>query len=153
MVLQTQPIVWPGKPYPLGAVWDGEGVNFALFSEHGRRIELCVFDQSGRRELQRINGMFLSGSAVDENDERGQPVTDENFLLLMNAHHEEVRFLLPTAASEMRWVALVDTSCQTSRSPGAKYESGMPYSLQPRSLALLVERQRDQIRQDRRHEA
>ena len=33
-------IVWPGKPYPLGATWDGEGVNFALFSEHAEKVEL-----------------------------------------------------------------------------------------------------------------
>jgi isoamylase len=36
--------VWPGSPYPLGATWDGVGVNFALFSEHARRVELCLFD-------------------------------------------------------------------------------------------------------------
>jgi glycogen operon protein len=36
--------VWPGWPYPLGATWDGVGVNFALFSEHGTRVELCLFD-------------------------------------------------------------------------------------------------------------
>ena len=36
--------VWPGKPYPLGATWDGKGVNFALFSEHATKVELCLFD-------------------------------------------------------------------------------------------------------------
>ena len=36
--------IWPGKPYPLGATWDGEGVNFALFSEHATAVELCLFD-------------------------------------------------------------------------------------------------------------
>jgi isoamylase len=36
--------VWPGTPYPLGATWDGVGVNFALFSEHATRVELCLFD-------------------------------------------------------------------------------------------------------------
>ena len=36
--------VWPGKPYPLGATWDGAGVNVALFSEHATRVELCLFD-------------------------------------------------------------------------------------------------------------
>ena len=46
--------VWPGKPYPRGATWDGEGVNFALFSEHAEKVELCIFDERGRRELQRI---------------------------------------------------------------------------------------------------
>ena len=47
--------VWSGESYPLGATWDGEGVNFALFSENAQRVELCLFDRRGRRELQRIN--------------------------------------------------------------------------------------------------
>jgi isoamylase len=46
--------VWPGKPYPLGATWEGEGVNFALFSEHAEKVELCLFDDTGRQEIQRI---------------------------------------------------------------------------------------------------
>jgi glycogen operon protein len=36
--------VWPGQPYPLGATWDGAGVNFALFSENATGVELCLFD-------------------------------------------------------------------------------------------------------------
>ncbi|MDD5320119.1 MAG: hypothetical protein PHD43_05805 [Methylococcales bacterium] len=46
--------VWPGRPYPLGATWDGKGVNFALFSEHAELVELCLFDTKGRHEIQRI---------------------------------------------------------------------------------------------------
>ena len=46
--------VWPGQPYPLGATWDGEGVNFALFSEHAEKVELCLYDAKGRRETARI---------------------------------------------------------------------------------------------------
>ncbi|NMQ06398.1 glycogen debranching protein GlgX [Candidatus Accumulibacter phosphatis] len=46
--------VWPGKSYPLGATWDGAGVNFALFSEHADKVELCLFDASGRLEQRRI---------------------------------------------------------------------------------------------------
>ncbi len=46
--------VWPGRPGPRGANWDGEGVNFAVFSEHAEKMELCIFDPTGRRELQRI---------------------------------------------------------------------------------------------------
>jgi glycogen operon protein len=37
--------LWPGRPYPLGATWDGAGVNFALFSEHGTGVEVCLFDR------------------------------------------------------------------------------------------------------------
>ncbi len=46
--------VWPGRPYPRGAHWDGEGVNFALFSENAERVELCLFDESGENEVQRV---------------------------------------------------------------------------------------------------
>src|SRR5437868_7127299 len=35
--------VWPGQPYPLGATWTGVGVNFAIFSAHATRVELCLF--------------------------------------------------------------------------------------------------------------
>jgi isoamylase len=46
--------VWPGEPYPLGATWDGEGINFALFSEHAERVELCLFGRNLVDEVARI---------------------------------------------------------------------------------------------------
>jgi glycogen operon protein len=46
--------VWPGTPYPRGATWDGQGVNFSLFSQHADKVELCLFDSKGRREVNRI---------------------------------------------------------------------------------------------------
>ena len=39
--------VWPGSSYPLGATYDGNGTNFALFSEGAERVELCLFDEDG----------------------------------------------------------------------------------------------------------
>jgi len=44
----------PGRPFPLGANWDGKGTNFALFSAHAEKVELCLFDSSGDRETERI---------------------------------------------------------------------------------------------------
>ncbi|HEV3003102.1 MAG TPA: alpha-amylase family glycosyl hydrolase, partial [Pirellulales bacterium] len=47
--------IWPGKPYPLGATWDGSGVNFALYSENAAKVELCFFDgPDAKVESQRI---------------------------------------------------------------------------------------------------
>jgi glycogen operon protein len=46
--------VWPGLPYPLGATWDGRGTNFAIFSAHAERVDLCLFDESGKAELARL---------------------------------------------------------------------------------------------------
>ena len=54
----------PGQSYPLGATWDGLGVNFALFSEHATRVELCLFDspdatlESRRIVMPEYNGSF-----------------------------------------------------------------------------------------------
>ena len=45
--------VWPGHPYPLGATWDGTGVNFALFSENATGVELCLFREPDDAEERR----------------------------------------------------------------------------------------------------
>ena len=50
----AQPRISEGLPFPLGANWDGLGVNFALFSAHATKVELCLFDDTGERELHRI---------------------------------------------------------------------------------------------------
>jgi glycogen operon protein len=47
--------VWPGNPYPLGATFDGGGVNFAIYSENATKIELCLFDRhDAATEYERI---------------------------------------------------------------------------------------------------
>ncbi|MGH8987151.1 MAG: glycogen debranching protein GlgX, partial [Acidimicrobiales bacterium] len=47
--------IWPGNPHPLGATWDGEGVNFALYSEHATEVELCIFsDPTSAEPDQRV---------------------------------------------------------------------------------------------------
>src|SRR5512133_350781 len=45
---------WPGKPYPLGANFDGRGVNFSLFSENASGVELCLFDKEGKETRIRV---------------------------------------------------------------------------------------------------
>jgi isoamylase len=53
-VKRAEVLVLPGKPYPLGATYQGNGVNFAVFSEHARKMEVCLFDpRDPSRELAR----------------------------------------------------------------------------------------------------
>ena len=47
-------VVQEGLPHPCGASWDGKGTNFALFSANATKVELCLFDERGERELERI---------------------------------------------------------------------------------------------------
>jgi isoamylase len=42
--------LWPGRPFPLGPTWDGQGTNFSLFSENAERVELCLFDDHDNEE-------------------------------------------------------------------------------------------------------
>ncbi len=56
--------IWPGHPYPLGAVFDGAGTNFSLFSEIAERVELCLFDeddQETRVDLPEVTGYCWHG--------------------------------------------------------------------------------------------
>ena len=107
-------------------------------------------DQEWNQDFARSLGLLLSGDAVDEIDERGRNIKDENFAILLNAHHEEILFVLPTRTPDSGWFVLVDTSCQTSENSNRFYASNDSYPLQPRSLALLVERAPDRIRPDDR---
>ena len=50
----TRRAVWRGTPYPLGATWDGQGVNFALFSEHGTGVDLCLFASADHADQQDV---------------------------------------------------------------------------------------------------
>lgn len=48
---KTEVKVWPGTPYPLGAVFDGSGTNFSIFSETATAVDLCLFDEQGNETV------------------------------------------------------------------------------------------------------
>ncbi|CAN5404321.1 glycogen debranching protein GlgX [soil metagenome] len=55
MIRAGQPVrLWPGRPYPLGANWDGAGTNFSVFSEAAETIDLCLFDEDGTEIVVRL---------------------------------------------------------------------------------------------------
>ena len=54
-LLLQQAAIREGRPFPLGATWDGLGVNFALFSAHATKVELCLFDEAGQEEVERYD--------------------------------------------------------------------------------------------------
>jgi glycogen operon protein len=84
-------------------------------------------------------GVYLAGSTLDEMDRHGQKVTDENFLVLLNAHHETIQFTLPALLPGTAWQVLVDTAFEQGLTMDGRYPSTASYPLQGRSLALLVE--------------
>jgi len=95
-------------------------------------------DDEWSHDHARCLGMYLSGSGITETDERGRPLRDDNFLLLVNAHHDELPFTLPAPGGEARWVAALDTSLPDPFVQGREFDTHSQYPLQARSLALLV---------------
>ncbi|HEX2597175.1 MAG TPA: alpha-amylase family glycosyl hydrolase, partial [Terriglobales bacterium] len=102
---------------------------------------LEMTDDEWKQSHAQTLGVLLSGEALDERGDRGEAIKDNNFLLLLNANHEAKPFTLPTIAQDAHWRALVDTTWNdhTRRS---MHDSGQPYPLQGRSLALLIEHRR-----------
>jgi glycogen operon protein len=86
-------------------------------------------------------GYVLSGAAGEFFTPGGQRDIDESFLVMMNAHSEELDFRFPILASPMSWEPLVDTAEPTGRVADAiRYEPGQIYRLQAHSFALFIDR-------------
>lgn len=96
-------------------------------------------DEEWRQDSARCLGVLLAGGGLEEQDERGRPVTDKSFMLLLNAHFETVSFTLPPLIAKKEWLTLFDTSCQTTHRNDSWFAGGTVYPLEARSLALLME--------------
>ena len=70
-------------------------------------------------------------------DARGRRIVDDTFLMLLNAHHEPLPFVLPAHRRSVRWQAVVDTRSPDGRVDRQSLKGGESYELEGRSLALL----------------
>jgi isoamylase len=111
---------------------DLKDVNW-LNSEAGEMTEAEWNDP----ELRRL-GILLSGDLSDERDPHGKPVGDDTFLLLLNAHHEAIDWVLPTTKGA-DWQLIMDTIDENgfvAKRP--RFDMGSRLAVQPRSLCLLM---------------
>ncbi len=95
-------------------------------------------EKQWNQEFARCLGVYLAGTAIRRIDRRGQNVRDSNFLVLFNAHHEAIPFMLPQLA-QGAWNTVLDTARETDPFAPQHYGSATQYPLQGRSTALLVE--------------
>jgi isoamylase len=85
----------------------------------------------------RCLGLRLAGDAIEETDEKGQPIVDDTFLLLLNAHHEPIPFILPAHEARVRWELVLDTRDWEVGPRLPTFRAGENYPLEARSLAVL----------------
>jgi glycogen operon protein len=98
-----------------------------------------MIDQDWKLPFARCLGVLMVGERLAERDDRGNAVEDDDLLLLLNAHEEEIAFPLPGEPGE-RWDALVDTNFADGTPGAGFFTAGEAYPLQGRSLALLARR-------------
>ncbi len=94
-------------------------------------------DEDWSHDFARCLGVYLEGGALDEVDARGQPLVDDDFLVLFNADHEPIPFRLPRMGNG-HWRALVDTTQPHGLASAATFQPGEIYPLQGRSLVLFL---------------
>jgi glycogen operon protein len=92
-------------------------------------------DEEWTNGSTRCLGLRLAGDAIEEVDQEGEAIRDDSFLLLLNAHHEPLDFVLPAHRARVRWELVVDTR-DWAQGPRA-FRAGDQYPLEARSLVLL----------------
>ena len=90
-------------------------------------------DQHWQEGFAKSLAVFLNGKAIRGQSLRGEPVVDENFFLLFNAHHEPLNFTLPRRCGEL-WSSVIDTSADA---PAYVVRSGEPVAVESRTLVVL----------------
>ncbi len=118
---------------------------------HGRKIrgsevkDLTWFRPDGKEMTEenwnnpetRCFGLRLSGEAIDEVDQEGNPITGDTLLLLLNAHYEPLSFILPAHKTGLRWELRLDTRTSVKKIDHRIVKAGKPYGLESRSLVLF----------------
>jgi isoamylase len=145
----SQPTLKRRRYFQGRSIRGGDVKDLAWIAPDGREMNDTAWDADFVRSI----GMLLSGSAIEETDERGEPILGDTLLLLLNAHSGRVPFTLPPAEGDIgdiRWHRLLDTF--DPHLPGATFKPGSRYPLQGRSMAALkiVPAVRERRRVDRR---
>ncbi|MCH7624072.1 MAG: hypothetical protein IIB46_08355 [Nitrospinae bacterium] len=104
--------------------------DISWISPNGRAMTQAKWDEP----FARCIGLRLAGDALDDWDEHGEPLEGKTLLILINAHHEQIPFILPAHKRGTRWEPLVDTSVLE---PHGMVRGGTAYPLEGRSLTVL----------------
>src|SRR5439155_6524759 len=107
------------------------GKDVAWLAPEGREMD----DSAWHAGFARTLGMLLSGSAIEEVNERGEPITGDTLLVLLNGHTAKMPFTLPLLGPDQQWQRVFDTS--DPHGTERIYNAGGRYPLQARSVAVF----------------
>jgi len=128
---RAQPTLRRRKYFQGRSIRGGEVKDVAWLTPDGREMD----DAAWRTGFVRTLGMLLSGSAIEEVNERGEPITGDTLLVLLNGHTDKVSFTLPPAEGDQQWQRVFDTF--DPRAGDRPYKANARYPLQGRSVAVF----------------
>ena len=131
--LRRQEPVLTRRKYFQGRSIRGAGVKDIYWLDPSGRE---MTDDAWNAPFVRSLGVLMVGDAIDEVDERGEQVTGNTLLILLNAHSEEVPFTLPKVEAGKFWLRVVDTVA--AQVPEKRLAGGTKYPLQGRTLVLFI---------------
>jgi glycogen operon protein len=138
----TQRIIGLRKKHPLfrrrhffqgRPIRGGDVKDIIWLNPDGGEMSDTDWDQAFSRCL----GIHLVGDTLLETDGRGRRLIDDNLLLLINAHYEDIPFTLPEFDEHSYWDVLLDTFDKTGTPESSRYKVGQSYPVHGRSLVLL----------------
>ena len=107
--------------------------DLAWFRPDGKEMS----DEDWANGFARSLGLRLAGDAIEEVDARGNRIVDDTLLILLNAHHEPLPFLLPAHRRGVRWELVLDTRAASLRGHPVLIRGGRAYDLEARSMAVF----------------
>jgi glycogen operon protein len=107
--------------------------DLSWFRPDGKEIS----NEDWNNGFARCLGLRLAGDAIAEVDTRGNPIVDDTLLILLNAHYEQLPFILPAHKRGLRWELVLDTRDPLPPQKRCLVRGGRPYELEARSLALF----------------
>jgi glycogen operon protein len=131
--LKANPVLRRRKFFQGRHIRGSEIKDISWFGPTGREMN----DEEWNAGFVRCLGMRLAGDAMGEVDKKGNPIFGETLLILLNAHHESIPFVLPAHKKGTRWSLRLDTTFEDLHDMGGMARGGRTYSLQGRSLAVF----------------
>ncbi len=132
-LFHQHPVLRRGHFFQGRKIRGSEVKDLAWFRPDGKEMT----DEDWANPEMRSFGLRLAGDAIEEVDGRGNRVADDTLLILLNAHHETVSFVLPAHRRKLHWWVILDTSEPITRREQRLLRGARPYLLHGRSLALL----------------